>query len=218
MTWGPQEWAEALAGVDLAVFDSSRLVLSAAGLAEDSNDDYSVFVSALLVPLARAGTTTLVLDNTGHEERERPRGASAKSDLNEVVYGLKVGQDFDRERRGYLRLIRRRQRFAGLPAELHIPIGGGAYGPVEVAAEDASEFRPTTLMERLSEAIEMEPGMGRKEVREAVKGKNDAKDLALRLLVGEGYVRVEQDGQAKRHHGVKLYRASEDPRAEVEDA
>ena len=91
MDWDAGDWAAAFASVDLVIFDSSRLVLSQAGLAEDSNDDYATFVNALLIPLARAGISTLVLDNTGHEERDRARGASAKSDLNEVVYVVKVG-------------------------------------------------------------------------------------------------------------------------------
>ena len=33
--WGADEWAAALGGVDLVIFDSSRLMLSAAGLVED---------------------------------------------------------------------------------------------------------------------------------------------------------------------------------------
>ena len=130
MTWGAEEWAAAFSNVDLVIFDSSRLLLSAAGLAEDSNDDYSTFVNALLVPLARAGVTTIVLDNTGHEG-ERARGASAKSDLNEVVYVVETGEPFDREQTGHLRLVRKRTRFAELPPELRVLVGGGAYGPVE---------------------------------------------------------------------------------------
>ena len=38
---GSRGVGRALAGVDLVIFDSSRLMLSAAGLAEDSNDDYA---------------------------------------------------------------------------------------------------------------------------------------------------------------------------------
>lgn len=212
ITWGPEEWAAALTGVDLVVFDSSRLMLSAAGLAEDSNDDYSTFVSALLVPLARAGSTTIVLDNTGHEEGERARGASAKADLNEVVYALKVGRPFDRDKLGHLRLIRKRQRFAGLPPELHIPIGDGTYGPLEIAeAEAGAGFRPTTLMTRLSEVIEVNPGIGKRELREAVKGRNDAKHKALDLLIAEGYVSVEHQGQALLHHSDRPFREGGDP-------
>jgi hypothetical protein len=210
--WDAHDWADAVKGADVVVFDSSRLMLSSAGLAEDSNDDYSTFVSALLVPLARAGIATIVLDNTGHEERDRARGASAKADLNEVVYALAVGEPFDRDKLGHLRLIRKRQRFAGLPAELQIPIGAGVYGPISEAEEKPDEFRPTKLMERLSEAVELSPGIGKRDLREAVKGRNDAKDVALRLLIDEGYITIEQHGQARLHHSQKLYRQLDDPK------
>ena len=75
----------------------------------------------------------MVLDNTGHEDRDRARGASAKADLNEVVYVVKVGEEFDRDQAGHLRLVRRRSRFADLPGELHVPLGGGTYGPITEA-------------------------------------------------------------------------------------
>ena len=219
VTWGPEDWAAALRGVDLAIFDSSRLMLSGAGLAEDSNDDYATFVDSLIVPLARSGTATLILDNTGHEERERARGASAKADLNEVVYMVKVGEEFDRDQTGHLRLVRTRTRFSELPGELHVPIGGGAYGPITEAepGEDSDAFRPTTLMERIAEALEMEPGLSKSDIRRAVRGKSDAIDLALRTLVAEKWVDVRPDGQARRHFNKRLYRASEDSEA-VADA
>lgn len=212
VTWGAAEWAAALDGADLVIFDSSRLVLSAAGLAEDSNDDYSTFVSALLIPLARAGVTTLVLDNMGHEERERARGASAKADLNEVVYVVKVGAEFDRDRAGHLRLVRRRTRFAELPGELHVPLGGGAYGPAQAVepGTDSDGFRPTALMERASKVIEDADGLSRGEVLSIVGGRREYATLAVSLLVSEGYVGQERDGRAQRHHSIRGYREADD--------
>jgi AAA domain len=212
VTWGPEEWAAAFAGVDLAIFDSSRLVLSAAGLAEDSNDDYSTFVSALLVPLARAGITTVVLDNTGHEERERARGASAKADLNEVVYLVKVGEEFDRDQAGHLRLVRRRTRFAELPGELHVPLGGGAYGPAKEVepGTDSDGFRPTGLMERASQVIEASPGLNRKDVLSMVGGKRNYAAQGLALLIAEGYVRREAEGRERLHYSERPYREVDD--------
>lgn len=212
VTWGAEEWVEAHDGADLAIFDSSRLVLSQAGLAEDSNDDYAQFVNGLLIPLARAGVTTIVLDNTGHEERDRARGASAKADLNEVAYAVKSGEEFDRDRAGHLRLVRRRTRFADLPGELQIPLGGGTYGPaVEAApAGDSDAFRPTGLMERASKAIEDNPGLNRTELLTLVGGKRKYAAAALGLLVGEGNVRTEQDGREKRHYSETPYREADD--------
>ena len=68
-------------------------------------------------------------------------------------------------------------------------------------------------MERISEAVEQEPGMSKSKVRQAVSGNNHGKDVALELLVDEGYLRVEQKGQARRHYSVRLYRQAEDPKA-----
>ena len=88
---GRTNWGAAFEGDDLVIFDSSRVALSSVGLSEDVNDDYARFVNRLVMPLSRAGTTTVILDNSGHEGGH-PRGASAKSDLNEVVFELRVAQ------------------------------------------------------------------------------------------------------------------------------
>ncbi len=211
--WNADAWAAALAGVDLAVFDSSRLVLSTLGLAEDSNDDYARFVNALLIPLARAGTTPLTLDNTGHEDKDRARGASAKADLNEVVYVLKVAKPFDRGQTGEAHLDRRRTRFAELPARLVVSLGGGLYSAPAVADDqDAPRqpFRPTVLMERVSIAVEGDPGMSKRAIRETVRGKTGVADLALELLIAESYIEARREGQAHRHYSLKAYREEDD--------
>lgn len=208
--WGADEWAAALSGVDLVIFDSSRLVLSQAGLAEDSNDDYARFVNALLIPLARVGISTLVLDNVGHEERDRARGASTKSDLNEVVYVAKVGKPFDRDQTGELHLHRKRTRFSDLPAHLTVVLGGGEYRAPVVTVPDESTFRPTGLMEKTSRLIEESPGLSRKDALALVGGKRDYSTAALGLLVAEGYVRADQDGREKRHYSERPYREIED--------
>jgi AAA domain-containing protein len=212
MTWGPEEWAAAFTGVNVVVFDSSRLVLSSAGLAEDRSDDYATFANALLIPLSRANTTTVVLDNTGHNDHDRARGSKAKDDLNETTYVLKVGQEFDRDRSGYVRLVRGRTRFADLPGELHVPLGGGTYGPAREAeaGTESSGFRPTHLMERTSIVVEENPGLSRTDVLALVGGKREYAQMALTLLVIERYVRAEPDGRSKRHHSIRPYRESDD--------
>lgn len=209
--WGPEDWAEALGGVDLVIFDSSRLILSAAGLAEDSNDDYSVFVHALLIPLARAGIATLVLDNTGHDDQGRARGASAKADLNEVVYVVRVGRPFDRDQTGELHLHRKRTRFSDLPTQLTMTLGGGTYrAPVPVEHDTDATFRPTVLMERVSLAIEANPGLSKRAIRESVRGKNAVIDLALELLISDEYIETRREGQADRHYSTRAYRETDD--------
>ena len=73
-------------------------------------------------------------------------------------------------------------------------------------------FRPTVLMERASKAVEARPGLSVRSIRAAIRGaRNDTKDLAVELLVTEGYVGARPEGQARRHYSLRPYRADEDP-------
>lgn len=216
--WKAEDWAAAIDGAELVIFDSSRMVLTSIGVGEDKSDDYAKFVDGLLIPLSKSGTTTVVLDNTSHADPSRTRGTITKTDLNEVAYRLVVGAPFDRERTGTVRLIRRRTRFSGLPAELRIDLGGGVYSapvvPDAIGAPVPVDFRPTRLMERFSRAIEATPGMSQNGLLREVKGgKQVAKIQAIRALILEGYVRSETVGQAGRHHSIEPYREADDDRA-----
>jgi hypothetical protein len=218
LSWSAAEWAAAVAGADLVIFDSSRMALTSVGLGEDKADDYAIFVGKLLIPLAKAGTTTVVLDNTGHEHKDRARGTVTKSDLNEVVYRLVVGAPFDRARTGNFRLVRRRSRFGDTPREIRIELGGGVYAPPVVVADMVNEegdraFRPTVLMERLSRAIESTPGMTQNSLLKNVRGNQDAKCTALGTLIAEGYVEARSVGQANHHYSLERYREAEDDRS-----
>jgi hypothetical protein len=215
LQWTSEDWAAAVAGADLVIFDSSRFTLSSLGLGEDSNDDYSQFITSLVIPLAKAGTTTIILDNTGHSDKDRARGASTKADLNEVVYALKEGKPFDRNLAGHVRLERTRSRFSGLPRELHMHLGGNTYtAPTPAdppAVEPGRDFRPTELMERTSKAVEATVGLSKRAIRRTVGGNTEAGDLALELLIAERYIDVRIDRQAHHHHPIKPYRRAHDP-------
>jgi hypothetical protein len=210
MKWHADEWGAAHEGVDLVIIDSSRLVLSAAGLDEDKSGDYAEFVNALLIPLAKAQTSTLTLDNTGHTEKNRARGSSAKSDLNEVVYVAKVssGAEFDRDQAGELRLERARTRFAGVPHELRVPLGGGQYGPVSVVDQEAEkerrqEARAEETRHAVMIAVQKNPGISKSDLRRAVKGDSQEVWKAIGSLEKKGRIRIEEGPRgAKRHYPV----------------
>jgi hypothetical protein len=78
----------------------------------------------------------------------------------------------------------------------------------DVAPDDT--FRPTFLVERVSQAIEKQPGLTKTAIRSTVKGRrNDAKDLALELLVAEGFVAERRDDRrAIKHYSTRPYRAA----------
>jgi hypothetical protein len=184
-------------------------MLSSTGLDEDSNDDYAKFVTTFLVPLSTAGVTTLTLDNTGHEEKTRARGASAKADLNEVVYVIKTGKKFDRELQGHVRLDRTRSRFSDLPEHLYVPLGGGSYGPV--TTEVPEKTMPTDLMEHISLLLEKESPLSQRKLLDLTRARDKTVKWAIECLDEIGCIEIEpgKPGQPILHRLVKKYRAPE---------
>jgi hypothetical protein len=80
--------------------------------------------------------------------------------------------------------------------------------PPAVGADGA--FRPTHLMERISQTVEREEGLSKNALRIKVPGNNEAKDTAVDILVAEGYVNRRRDGQAHRHYHLRPYREDAD--------
>jgi hypothetical protein len=213
------ELVELCAGADLVVFDSQRMFLSDLGLEEDDNDDYSEFMAALIDPLFRAGVATLVLDNSGHRETKRSRGASAKRDLNEILFALEVVERFDVHTTGRLGLEITDTRF-GSSGRWELEIGGGVFGSwCRIDDADANEpagFRPTVLMERASRFVEQSPDKpARTTVVRSIGGKTTYGYIAIECLVREGYMR------GQKHQGlefIKPYRQADDPLVPTDSA
>ena len=217
LRWSDGEWITACAGADLVIFDSSRRVLSSVGLAEDTSDDYAKFVERLIIPLNRVGITTLILDNTGHENTDRARGTKAKEDLNEVIFSLNVAEDFDADTTGKLIWRRTRQRFSGVPLVMAQHLGGGTYAlPTELETEDVADgdeqkFRPTGYMEKVSHYVEFDDGCSQHKIVKAVGGKERYIVQAIQSLVDEGYIRREPGPRnSQLHRSITPYREAED--------
>lgn len=225
----PDEWTrEAAAHFDVLAIDPLAAAASALDLDFDtSNADFSRFYDSLVQPLAAADTAVLMLDNIGHapEARKRAKGASAKADRPDLTFhcavharphGLAV-------QAGKVRSIRaahdRGDRWLfDRDARRIEPIAPGALagtGGDTGTDGDGGAFRPTFLMEQISRAVESEPGLTKRAVRDATKGRNKWKDLALDLLIAEGHVEVREDGQALRCYPVAQYREAGDDRAQA---
>jgi hypothetical protein len=218
LTWSEEDWIAAFAGDDVVVFDSSRIALSSVGLSEDTNDDYAKFIAALIAPLTRAGTTTITLDNSGHEGGH-PRGASAKSDQNEVVFEFRVTEGCEEDTTGEVKWQRRRSRFSGIPAVMTQRLGGGVYElprPDERQPDD--RFRPTVLMEKVSSYVEGFPGRSQRAIREAGLGKTASVITALRVLLDEGYVANDGSDTAGSYRSVIPYRREVEEAKDTEES
>jgi hypothetical protein len=210
LEWEPAELVRSMAGADAVIFDSSRLALTQLGLDEDRSNDYAEFVGALLLPLAKAGITTIVLDNTGHADGERARGTKAKEDLNEIVYRLKAVRPIDIDTAGTLQMKLTRTRFGGLHRRLEMTIGDGTYEmpqPVEDSVDEEGNFRPTVLMERVADYLAENPGANARTVKRDVRGNDHYIPDALKQLVKDGFVRTEGGERNElKHYLAKPFR------------
>jgi AAA domain len=208
-------------GVTLAVIDGVTEALTLHGLDLASNVDVAKWLELLPRRLSRKGTAVVTLDHVVKDKDARGRyaiGAQHKLAGVDCAYGVAVIRAFGRGRDGRLKIIVQKDRpghvrgFAheGKAAEvsLHSRNDGTVtvtVGPPEGAA--GGTFLPTTLMERVSRAVEAEPGLTKRAIRSTVKGRNNVKDLALELLITEGFVSEQQDGaQAVRHHSIRPFR------------
>jgi hypothetical protein len=174
------------------------------------------FYDRLVQPLLDHGVTVLMADNVGHAEeaKHRAKGVSAKQDRADVALscarhtnpvglvirvqkvrsvrtGFQYGDEWLFERD--TQRIERRER---------------------TAADQASGFRPTNIMEKVSRTVEQKPGLSKSAIRAAVGGKAENVDLALELLIAEGYIEAQRHGQAHRHESAKPYREADDPSTE----
>ena len=206
-------YVQAFAGVDLVIFDSSRSHTAPLGIKEDSSDDWAAFSGALIDPLAQAGVATVVLDNTGHEAKGRARGTTAKEDLADLAYTLKVLKPFSIQEPGELQLQTTASRLGEIAtgSAWNMKIGGGIYGTftatsTRASAPDAGYDRAKA--EAVYRAIESNPSIGKRALREKVRGSHAEIDQAVSHLIDSGRVRLSYgDRGAHQYETVSPYRA-----------
>lgn len=205
----------------LVVVDAMTEAMAQMDLDPMVGTDVTTFYSGWPAWFKRTGAAVTLLDHVTKSREGRGRwaiGSERKlSGIDGAAIAFDVLEPFGRGRTGRVRLsvskdrpghVRAYQQAGGTVAVMELrsyPDGGVMYS-LEAPAERSDTFRPTVLMEKLSRAIEETPGLGKRALLGAVPGKQDAKYLALELLVAEGYVRVEpgvRGGQL--HHPVRPF-------------
>jgi hypothetical protein len=188
------EWAndpdypQAFGDADVVVFDSSRSHTASLALRENESDDYSAFVARLIDPLMRAGKAVIVLDNTGHLEKERARGTTAKEDLCDVAFTLTKIKAFTTSEAGRLELRCVASRLGEVGGTWQMELGGGHYGTWQRLGPRPPEAREA-LREAVVEVLLAGETMGSNRIAKAIRARPgntlrfDDKDLHKALKV-----------------------------------
>jgi hypothetical protein len=196
----------------LAVIDGVSEAYALLGLDPADNLDVAKFLAILPRPIAEHGAAVLELDHVAKAKESRGRyalGAQHKLAGIAVAYSTDIIKAPSRADAGLIKLKVEKDRHGhvrgqaagGVIALAHItPSGNGEHvtvllEPPEVSVTETGDFRPTTLMERVSRYLEDEPGATLRTVRTDVSGKAAYVDQALRVLTAEGLVSNGQTGR-----------------------
>lgn len=207
--WRPADYASALAGFGLVVYDSLREAIAQLGGDPNSEADISRWASLCVTSLLANGASVLVLDNVGHEAQDRPRGSSSKLDLIPQAYKVVCTAPFSQAQLGSLELVCTRSRSGDVGRHWTMKLGGGVFelphpldeNPDERAARERRSVREAFRRACLSE-LEKESPLGRDALLKRVRARGvqrrervfrdwlaeDASDPSVPLLHSpEGY-------------------------------
>jgi hypothetical protein len=205
----PDDWARDAVQYDVVIIDPLSAVASALDLDFDtSNAEFVRFYDTLVQPLVAAGVAVVMLENIGHalEARSRAKGASAKQDRADLTFSCKltaqpVGLIIKAHKIRSVRApFRRGDSWMFDRDTQHI-----AAHVAHEEGEQASTFRPTEIMERVSRAVQETPGLSRSALRKAVQGKTQYIGLAIDLLVAEGFIELRETGGERGHFTGRLF-------------
>lgn len=206
-----EEWiAGMVAAYDIVIVDPLSAVASAIDLDFDkSNADYVRAFDRLVQPLTTRGITVPIIENIGHdpEAKRRAKGASAKGDRADLMFscsahpaGLVIRAQKVRSVRAPFR--RGDEWLFERDTQRIVPREG---------SEPEGSFRPTAIMQRVSELVESDDGLSANAIRSAIRARGEYVTLALQLLVSEGFIEARKDGQAHRHRSLRRYRVPPSP-------
>ncbi len=200
------------------VIDGLTEAFAIEGLDLADNQDAAVLYKRLARPFTRIGAAVLLIDHVVKDREHRGRyalGAQHKLAGVDVAYRLDVAQPFGREREGLVKVtvtkdrpgfVRQHAADRERVALMRLTsIDGVVTATLEAPADHGATFRPTVLMDRVARAVTESPGLSKRSIREAVKGKNSTVDLALDTLIAEGYIEPRRDNARIGHHPIRPF-------------
>jgi hypothetical protein len=203
----------------LVVFDGVTEALTIHGLSLEDNADVARWLELAPRPAVRTGAAVLLIDHVKKDKDSRGRyaiGAQHKLAGIDVSYGLEVVTPFGRGREGVVKVKVfkdrpghvRRHEVDGEIALMRLISADDGSVKIDFEEPDSDivgeEFQPTHLMQKVSDALLETPGMTARDIR-ALGGKGSTIDLAIRLLVKDGFVEIRPEGSAKKHYSQRPF-------------
>jgi hypothetical protein len=228
----------------LAVIDGVTEALGIFGASTKDNDEITAFMRLLPRTITRrTGAAVVLIDHVTKDSDSRGRfaiGGQAKmAALDGAAYVVEVTEALGRGRRGMIVLRVAKDRPGGVRAHAgefrkgdrtqeaaRITVDSTqADGLIHIAVDppldplvQAAEFRPTVLMEQISQIFAEEPGLrlSKNKVENLVNGRRETIRKALDLLEHEHYIRIEDGPRNTRVvSSIQPYRQVLDPKSEA---
>jgi hypothetical protein len=206
----------------LVVIDAFTGALAIHGWNPNSDVEIEAFYINVVDVLRRNGAAVVLLDHLPKDKENRGMysiGSGRKVGATDVHLSFEIIQPFGRGKTGKAKLTVKKDRPGHLPrpkaAILQLvsdPETGAinfTWNAVEEEAQRTAEFRPTTLMEKISRYMEKHLEVAsRNKIETDVQGSVKGKRMGLDILVREGYLTEEEGPNRTRiTRFVKQYRA-----------
>lgn len=189
------------AGVTLVILDAAAGAYDTSGLDDNARKDAEKFARAWIRPLWQQGVTTLVIDHVPKSAETRGKyaiGSERKLGQADVHLGLEViGEPLHRGSSGHVKARVHKDRFGHLPRpyalDIHLQSDPETHRltwtlKAPTALVPGVGFRPTFLMQRVSDYLEKHGPSSRTQIERAKLGKQATyvRD-AIDALIADGY-------------------------------
>jgi hypothetical protein len=202
-----QKWA-LVHHPDLVILDGLAESMAGVGVNEDKAQEILPFFKSWLRPFAEAGAAVVVADHVTKSTDGRgrfARGSGAKlGRYDGVSYSVELGKAYAPDVEGFLRLRVAKDRNGGVGpvgtvvSELHfIPdINDGGTRLEWRQPEQAGDWQPTAIMEKVVKHLEIYGGASKRDLRGL--GNHKYADRAIELLIESGTITRETQGKSHR--------------------
>lgn len=214
--------AELDRGPSLVVLDGVAEAMALCGLDENINRDCALFIKSFPSAVAGRGAAVLLIDHVTKSKEQAgrwARGAGHKLAAVDVTLSLQVVSPFSRSEPGEVRVWCQKDRPGSmawvrvkggrLAATMTVDPQGDRTAIRLLAPVQEGDFKPTGIMEALSQFIETAGEVSQNAIVKGVSGRQEYKVKALALLVDEGYVeRRSGPRNAQLYRSVRPFRAA----------